>query len=155
MRLNNISVNSSLLPVAGVDDLRAGGESVHDIHPACVFAAIGERRLDEFPVVEPGIAFEPVNVRPVLERNLDHFGMDDRVSGLFEVGEPPARVVERPLDRTGRDVDGIFAESMVAFPGHEGSVGDKIDGFHYLGLLLSLRFRKSFLWDAKAFGTLK
>lgn len=138
MGLNNISVNSSLLPVAGVDDLRPCRESVHDVHPACVCATIGERRLDELPVVESGVAFQPVNVRPVLERNLDHFGMDDRVSGLFEGGEPPASVVERPFDGAGRDVDRVPAEAVVAFSGHEGSVDDEFDSFHFFVLLLRL-----------------
>ena len=57
-----------LLPVPRLDDFRAGREAVHDVHPAGVRASIGERCLDELAVVEPGVAFQPVNVRPVLER---------------------------------------------------------------------------------------
>ena len=71
-----------------MDDLRLCRKAVHDVHPAGVRAAIGERRLDELPVVEPGVAFQPVNVRPLLERDFDEFGVDDRVAGLLEGGKP-------------------------------------------------------------------
>jgi len=125
-----------LLPVAGLDDLCLGGEIVHDVHPAGVRATIGERRLDELPVVKPGVAFKAVHAPPVLERDFDEFSVDDRVAGLLEGGEAPARVVERPHDCARRDVDGICAEAMVAFSGHECSVDDEFDCFHFVLLLM-------------------
>ena len=74
--------------------------------------------------------------------------MDDHVAGLFEGGEPPARVVERPHDGAGGDVDGIRAEAVVAFSGHERSVDDEFDSFHF-ELLFSL---KKILREMKLFG---
>ena len=50
MGLNNTSaILHLLLQVSGQDDR---GEFVHDVHPAGVFAAIGEGRLNELPVVK-------------------------------------------------------------------------------------------------------
>ena len=65
---------SELLPVSGLDDFRAGGEAIHDISPAGVRDAIGERRLDELSVVESGVIFETVHAFPVLQRNFDKLG---------------------------------------------------------------------------------
>ena len=141
-----------LLPVAGLDDLRLSRKVVHDVHPAGVHASIGERGLDELPVVEPGVAFEAVHAPPVLERDFDQFGVDDRISDLFEGGEAPAGVVERPHDGARGDVDGIRAEAMVAFSGHECSVDDEFDSFHFFVLLLRLSGRKRFLLLRNAFG---
>ena len=90
-----------LLPVPRLDDFRAARKSVHNVHPASVHAAIGERGLDELPVVEPGVAFEVVHALPLLERDFDQFCMDDRVSDLLEGGGAPAGVVERPHDLQG------------------------------------------------------
>ena len=42
--------------------------------PADVHVAIGERRLDKLPVVEPGVAFEAVHAPPVLQWNFDELG---------------------------------------------------------------------------------
>ena len=137
-----------LLPVAGLDDLRAGREAVHDIHPAGIRAAIGERRLNELAVVEPGVAFEAVHAPPVLERDFDEFGVNCRIPSLFEGGEAPARVVECPHDCAGGDVHSIRAEAVVAFSGHECSVDDEFDSFHF-ELLFSL---KKILREMKLFG---
>ena len=47
-------------------------------HPSSVHAAIDERRLDEFPVVESGVVFETVHVLPVLQWNCDEFGKREK-----------------------------------------------------------------------------
>ena len=64
----------ALFPVAGLDDGRVRRNPFHDIHPAGVRDAIGERCLDELSVVESGVIFETVHAFPVLQRIFDELG---------------------------------------------------------------------------------
>ena len=68
--------------------------------------------------------------------------MNDRVAGLLKSREAPASVTKGPNDGTGRDVDRVPAEAVIAVSGHESSADDEFDGFHFFGFLLSLMFMK-------------
>ena len=68
------SIFLAFFPVAGLDDGCASRNPFHDIHPAGVRDAIGERCLDELPVVESEVFFETVHTLPVLQRIFDELG---------------------------------------------------------------------------------
>ena len=120
----------SVLPVSSGDDLRLLRQVVHHIHPCRNRAAVLQRRRDQLPVVEPGVTLQPIHRGPVGAGDLDQLRLDCAVVAGHEGGEAPAGVVERASDRAGANADGVPAVAVVAFSGHQRSVGDDLDGVH-------------------------
>ena len=121
---------SLVLPVPAGDDLRLPRQIVHHVDPRLDRAAVLQRRRDQLPVVEPGVTLQPIHRGPVGAGDLDQLRIDRAVVAGHEGGEAPAGVVERARDRAGADADGVPAVAVVAFSGHQRSVGDDLDGVH-------------------------
>ena len=115
-----------------------------------VIAVSATRLYVFFSVISKDLrAVNTVDLSPVADDSCVEFFM--QLPGNEE-WEAPARVVECPHDCAGRDTHGIRAEAVVAFSGHECSVDDEFDSFHFFVLLLRLSGRKKFLLLRNAFG---
>jgi len=93
----------------------------------------------QLAVVEARVAFQTIHCGPVFDRDFDQFGLDLRRAAGNKGREAPAGVVQRPRDNAWLDADGVFAESVIAFAGHQRAVANDLNGLGVLYFVHGLR----------------
>ena len=129
-----------MFPVAAWNDFCLRREAGHDVDPTLGAGAARECGWDDFAGVESGVAFQTVNVLPAFDEECDKLCPDERVA-LFRISwEAVTGVVECAGNGAWFDFDGVFAETVVAFAGHQGPVDDDFDGLHFFFFLANAFF---------------
>ena len=114
--------NSSRFPVAGYDDLCSFRQMIHCVDPRLNSRTVRQAEIRQKTIVEAGISLQPVDIRPVLDRDLYQFDCDLRFPRRDKCRESPSRVIERSGNRCDSAGNGIPAEVFIPFAGTECAV---------------------------------